>query len=81
MSSQESSSVRTYSRAAFAAIGGDPFSREASTPSAFSTESAPEVTSYPPNRGVTRPASEAASTSAHFSEEEEDEVAASYEDL
>ena len=82
MSSQGSSSVRVYSRAAFAALAGDPLSREVSTPSISSMESAPEVTSHPADEGVTRPVSELASTSGRINEEEEeDEVAVSCEDL
>ena len=49
--------------------------------SASSTEFAPKVASRLADKGVTGPAREAACTSGHFSEEEEDEVAVSYKDL
>ena len=81
MSSQGSSSVRVYSRAAFAAMAGDPLSQEVSMPSISFTEFAPEVASSPVDEGVTRPARDMASTSSCVSEEEEDEVAVSCTDL
>ena len=82
MSSQGSSSVRIYSGTAFAPMSSDPLSREVSTPSASSTESAPKVASHPVDRRVAEPVRETTSTSDHFSEEEEkDEVAVSCEDL
>ena len=69
MSSQRSSSIRIYSGDDFEPMAGDLLSREVSTPSASSTESALEVVSCP------EPVYEMASTSSHFSEgEEEDEV-------
>ena len=78
MSSQGSSNVRICSGAAFAPMSNDPLSREVSTPSASSTESAPEVASHPVDRWVAEPVYETTSTSGHFSEEkEEDEVAVS----
>ena len=82
MSSQGSSSVRIYSRAIFAPMAGDPLSREVSTPSASSTESAPEVVSCPGDKRAIEPVCETTSTSCRFSEEEEeDEVAVSCEDF
>ena len=82
MSSQGSCSVRICSGAAFAPMSGDPLSREVSTSSASSTESAPEVASRPADRRAAEPTRETTSTSDHFSEEEEkNEVAVSCEDL
>ena len=82
MSSQGSSSVRICSGTSFAPMSGDPLSREASTPNASSTESALEVASRLVDKRSTKPMHEMTSTSGHFNEEEEeDEVAVSYEDL
>ena len=81
MSSQGSSSVRVYSRAAFVAMAGDPLSQEVSTPSVSFTKSAPEVASHPADEGVTRLACELVSILGHISEEKEDEVAVNCVDL
>ena len=82
MSSQWSSSVRVFSRAAFAAFAGDPLSKEVSTPSISFTEFEPEVASRPADEGVTGPVHELASTLGRVSEEEEeDEVVVSCANL
>ena len=73
MSSQGSSSVRIYSGTTFAPMSGDPLSRKVSTPSASSTESAPEVNSRPVDRRAVKPMREMASTSGCFNEEEEED--------
>ena len=79
MSSQGSSSAEIYSVATFAAMAGDPLSKEVSTPSILFTEFILEVSSRSVDEGVTGPTSELASTSGSVSEEEE--VAVSYADL
>ena len=80
MSSQESSSVRTVSGTAFRPMSGDPLSRDVSTPSASSTESAPEVAPHLVDRGAAEPEQEAVSTSGRHGDGEE-KVAVSYDDL
>ena len=82
MSSQGSSSVRIFSRAAFAPLVGDPLSRDVSTPNASSTESAPEVASRPANKRAIEPVRETTSASGRIrEEEEEDEVVVCCKDL
>ena len=63
-------------------MSGDPLSREVFMPSASSTESALEVASCLVDGRATELVRGMTSTSGRFSEqEEEDEVAVSYEDL
>ena len=72
MSSQGSSSIRFASGATFGPMSGDPLSRDVSTPSASSTEPAPEVASRPVDRGATEPEQEAVSTLGHLDDLEEE---------
>ena len=80
MSIQGSSSVRVASGTAFGPMSGDPLSRDVSTPSASSTEPAPEVASYPVDRGAAEPKQEAVSTSGRQGDVEK-EIAVSCGDL
>ena len=80
MSSQESSSVRAVSGTAFRPMSGHPLSRDVSTPSASSTESAPKVAHHPVDRGAAEPEQEAVSTSSRQGDGE-DKVAVSCGDL
>ena len=63
MSSQGSSSVRSILGTFFAPMSGDPLSREVSVPNTSSTESTPEIASYPVVRGAVELAQKVVSTS------------------
>ena len=80
MSSHGSRSARIVSRTAFRPMSGNPLSKDMFTPSASSTESAPEVVSRRTNK---RPLSlrGAVSTSRRQVDDEVDEVAVSCGDL
>ena len=77
MSSQGSSSARAVSGTAFGPMSGDPLSRDVSTPSASSTESAPEVALRRADGEAVVLEQEAVSTSGRQVDDEADEVAVS----
>ena len=82
MSSQGSNSARAASGSAFGPMFGDPLYREVSTPSASSIESVPKVAAHRIENEVVGPEMEAASTSSHLVEiDEEEEVVVSCGDL
>ena len=81
MSSQGSSSARAVSGTAFGPMSTDPLSRDVSTPSASSTESAPEVASHPTDKEAAEPEQEAVSTSGRQVDDEAEEVVVSCGDL
>ena len=81
MSSQGSSSARVVSGTAFGPMSTDPLSRDVSTSSASSIESAPEVASHPMDREAAEPKQEAVSTSGRQVDDEEEEVVVSCGDL
>ena len=80
MFSQGSSSVKATSGTAFGPMLGNPLSRDVSSPSASSTELAPEVASRHVDRGATEPEHEAMSTLGRQGDVE-DEIAVSCGDL
>ena len=82
MSTQGSSSARAASGTAFGPMSGDPLYRAVSTPSVSLAESILKVASRRREGEVSEPEKEAASTSGHpVDVEEEEEVAVSYGDL
>ena len=81
MSSQGSNSTRAVSGTAFGPMSGDPLSRDVSTPSASSTESAPEVASRPADKEAMEPEQEVVSTSGRHVDDETEEVTVSCGDL
>ena len=81
MSSQGSSSARAVPGATFRPMLGGPLYRDVSTPSAFHTESAPEVASRPSAREAVRPEQEVVSTLGRQVYDEAEEVEVSCGDL
>ena len=81
MSSQGSSSARAVSGIAFRPMSDDPLSRDVSTPSASSTESALAVASRHADREAAEPEREAVSNAGRLVDDKEEEVAVSCGDL
>ena len=81
MSSQWSSSARIVSGTAFGPMSSDPLSKDVSTPSASSTESAPEVVSRRTDQEAAKLVQEAVSTSGCQTDDEVEEVTVNYDDL
>ena len=81
MSSQGSNNARAVSGTMFGPMSGDPLSRDVSTPSASSTESAPEVTSWRAGGEAAEPDREVVSTSGRQVDDEAEEVVVNCSDL
>ena len=81
MSSQGSSSAKAVPRTAFGPLSGDPLSRDVSTSSTSSTESAPEVASSRVVVEAAGPEREAVSISERRVDDGVEEVAVSCGDL
>ena len=81
MFSQRSSRAKVVFETAFRPMSGDPLSKDVSTPSASSTESAPEVASQRTDGEAAEPEQETVSTLGRQVDDEAEEVAVSCGDL